>query len=76
MKIELNIKLQICAMFLKMSLTPRLIFYQNHLVEMESDDLPDSLVGKKDELFSNIKDIYDFHTRFDAFTLSLNPVDY
>ena len=42
-----------------------LYFFQNHLVEMDSDDLPDSLMGKKDELFSNIKDIYSFHTRFD-----------
>lgn len=42
------------------------VLFQNHLVEMDSDDLPDSLVGKKDELFSNIKDIYTFHTRFDA----------
>ena len=33
---------------------------------MDSDDLPDSLVGKRDELFSNIKDIYTFHTRFDG----------
>lgn len=36
---------------------------QSHLAELEAEDIPDEVVEQKDVVFSNIKDIYGFHTR-------------
>lgn len=36
---------------------------QSHLAELEAEDIPDEVVEQKDVVFSDIKDIYGFHTR-------------
>lgn len=36
---------------------------QSHLAELEAEEIPDEVVEQKDVVFSNIKDIYGFHTR-------------
>ena len=39
------------------------VSWQSHLAELEAEDIPDEVVEEKDVVFSNIKDIYGFHTR-------------
>ena len=36
---------------------------QSHLAEVDADDIPEDVASQKDVVFSNIKDIYGFHTR-------------
>ena len=37
---------------------------QSHLAELDADDIPKDVASQKDVVFSNIKDIYGFHTRW------------
>ena len=39
------------------------VSWQSHLAELEAEDIPDEVLEQKDVVFSNIKDIYGFHTR-------------
>ena len=39
------------------------VSWQSHLAELEAEDIPDEVAEQKDVVFSNIKDIYGFHTR-------------
>ena len=39
------------------------VYTQSHLAELEAEDIPYEVVKQKDVVFSNIKDIYGFHTR-------------
>ena len=39
------------------------VSWQCHLAELEAEDIPDEVVEQKDVVFSNVKDIYGFHTR-------------
>lgn len=36
---------------------------ENYIPEMERDDLPSTLAGTKNIIFSNIEDIYRFHSK-------------
>ncbi|KAJ7312823.1 Proto-oncoprotein DBL [Desmophyllum pertusum] len=38
-------------------------WFESHLPELEADDIPKEVFEEKDVVFSNIKDIYGFHTR-------------
>lgn len=39
-------------------------FVQSHLAELDAADIPEEVVEHEDVVFSNIKEIYGFHTRY------------
>ena len=39
-------------------------FVQSHLAELDAADITEEVVEHEDVVFSNIKEIYGFHTRY------------